>query len=254
MKKKNYLFLFVIFSFFIFSCQSINTEKDILGTPKYTVIFSFDDGPDENTTPLLLDVLAKYQIKAFFCLLGVNAEKYPGIVRRIYDEGHLFINHGYHDKWAVHMNNEEFRDNLIKCEEAVTNALGFYPHPKFFRPHGGFYKSFHRDIITDEGYILLPVNIRAYDAVSSASGKAATEREIINKTIKRNGGVILLHDARGGYQEKEEELKRNPLGPFNRSWIPETVENIIISLLDKGYILSNIDILEILGIESGKPE
>ncbi|WP_244163202.1 polysaccharide deacetylase family protein [Paenibacillus pectinilyticus] len=49
----------------------------------------FDDGPDPEFTPQLLDLLSKYQIKATFFVLGSKAEKYPDIILRIHHEGHL---------------------------------------------------------------------------------------------------------------------------------------------------------------------
>ena len=103
------------------------------------MILSFDDGPNvhRNTTSALLDVLKKYNIRAMFSLLGENAEQNPGLVRRIHEEGHIIINHGYCDKWVKNMGNAEFTENLKKGEEAIISALGKPVHPRLYRPHGG---------------------------------------------------------------------------------------------------------------------
>ena len=59
------------------------------------VAITFDDGPDPQWTPKILDVLKEKGVKATFFLIGVEAEKYPGIAKRIYDEGHEIGNHTF---------------------------------------------------------------------------------------------------------------------------------------------------------------
>jgi len=252
MHKRYFLYLLFIISYFLFliSCMSINTTREKLNIQETFVIFTFDDGPDEDTTPLLLDLLAKHEIKAFFCLLGLNAQNYPQIVKRIYNEGHLFINHGYSDKWNVNLNDEDFRNNLKLGEEAISSVLGFYPQPKLYRPHGGFYKRNQLKIIDDEGWIIVPANIRVYDAVSDSSKQKKVTQGIIELTIKNKGGIILLHDAREGHKQKEVELIQNPQGPFNRLWIVQSIDEIITSLLNEGFILHHSDLLQASGLKS----
>jgi len=235
MRVKFILCLFLLF--FLFSCRSIDSNRTELGIPKKTVFFTFDDGPDEHTTAKLLDVLGKYQIKALFCLLGENAQEYPELVRRINDEGHYIINHGYFDKWASKMNEDEFRNNLIRGEAAISSALGFEMNPKLYRPHGGFYSYRQGKICADEGYVIVPVTIRTFDAVLTAADKRRVVRETINMVLMRGGGMFLLHDAHGSRYRKTKGLEKNPNGFFNRSWIPDAVEEIITSLLERGFDL-----------------
>jgi peptidoglycan/xylan/chitin deacetylase (PgdA/CDA1 family) len=233
--KKIILFVILV-ALIVGSCRSITTfvPQDL---SKKKVFFSFDDGPNahEDTTARLLDVLQKYHIIAMFALLGKNVEQNPHLVRRIYDEGHIIVNHGYSGKWAIEMKDEEFRDNLFRGEAAIVTALGIVLQPKLYRPHGGFYSYQHEKIWREEGWELVGGNIRAYDAALSEAGKQKVIRSIINKTEKSGGGIILLHDAKDTYTRMEMELAKNPRGSYNRSWIPDTVEEIIIALLQKGY-------------------
>jgi poly-beta-1,6 N-acetyl-D-glucosamine synthase len=60
-----------------------------------TIALTIDDGPAEPYTSQVLDVLKKYNVKATFFLIGQNAERYPRLVRRIWDEGHEIGNHSY---------------------------------------------------------------------------------------------------------------------------------------------------------------
>jgi len=234
------LFLLLIL---LCSCRSINHSRAELNIPHSIVYFSFDDGPNgkDDTTARLLDVLKKYQIKAIFCLLGVNAERYPDLVKRIYDEGHCIVNHGYSSKWASRMNEDEFRNNLLRGEAAISAALGHDMSPKLYRPQGGFYTSAQKKIIRDEGYILVLNNVRVYDTIIDGTKQNKVARDIVRKVEKQGGGIILLHDAKNSYVQAEAWLAKNPNGVSNRSWIPDTVERIITALLDKGYILNSSD-------------
>jgi peptidoglycan/xylan/chitin deacetylase (PgdA/CDA1 family) len=238
----------LVLLFILFSCQSINSNRTALGIPSPLVYFSFDDGPDGqgDTTARLLDVLEKYQIRALFCLLGENAERYPDLVRRIHDEGHYIVNHGYSDKWACRMSEGEFRDNLIRGEAASSAALGFGMSPKLYRPHGGFYNSRQEKICIDEGYTIVLVTARVYDAVTPRAKRDKVVRQVVGKIRRQGGGIILLHDARGSHSSSETSLEKNPRGPFDRSWIPETVEEIITVLLDRGFIINSPDSLAII--------
>src|SRR5205085_7783062 len=59
----------------------------------HDVSLTFDDGPDPVWTPRILDILKAARIKAAFFLVGVNAERYPRLVKRIIQEGHEIGNH-----------------------------------------------------------------------------------------------------------------------------------------------------------------
>jgi len=235
------LLLFLLLS----SCQSINSNRTEMGIPPSVVYFSFDDGPDGDTTGLLLDVLQKYRIRALFFLLGENAEQYPELVRRIHDEGHYIASHGYSEKHAYRMSDDEFRDNLIRGEAAISGALGFAMNPKLYRPHGGFYNARQEKICVDEGYSIVPVTVRVYDAVVGAAERKKMVNKTINLVEKRGGGLILLHDGRDSYTRRKTELAKNPHGAFNRSWIPGAVEEIITALVDKGFNVDSSNILDL---------
>jgi peptidoglycan/xylan/chitin deacetylase (PgdA/CDA1 family) len=242
MKKKFWPWPLLLLFLFC-SCRTIDHHRTALNIPPSIVLFSFDDGPNAkgDTTPRLLDLLKKYQIKAIFCLLGENVERYPDLVRRIYDEGHWIINHGYSEKWASGMTPDEFRNNLVRGREAISAALGHDMYPKLYRPHGGFYNAAQEKIMRDEGYTLVFSNVRVYDAVLDGTKQDKVVKKVVRKIKKQSGGIILVHDARDSHSRMETQLVKNPHGVFDRSWIPETVEKIIQTLLDGGFILKGLD-------------
>jgi len=233
----------VLISVCLSSCKTMNitSTNEKVGLPPSKVVFTFDDGPNqhENTTERLLDVLNKYEVKGVFCLIGVNVENNPEIVRRIYNEGHIIVNHGYSDKIAYFMNDNEFRENLLQGERAITDALGFEISPKLYRPNGGIYNAAKNKMINEEGYVVVPYTTgNAMDPYTTYDKKGKLIKKIIEKIEKQNGGIILLHDGRDSHERNKKELQKKPNSAYNRSWIPEAVEEIIIALLDKRFILN----------------
>jgi peptidoglycan/xylan/chitin deacetylase (PgdA/CDA1 family) len=245
---KSCLFL-LIAGLAVSGCKTISHSGPEFALPPSTVVFSFDDGPNAhgNTTARLLDILKKYNIHAMFVLLGENAEQFPELVRRIYDEGHCLINHGYADRWASKMKEDEFWDNLIKGDAAISAALRLAQEedlrPKLYRPHGGFYNSKQEQICREAGYTIIPSDIRIYDAVMSGKKQDKAFRETVKKINKHNGGIVLLHDARGSHSQMDEKLRKKPNSAYNRSWVPDTVERIIITLLDQDYVFGSPDLV-----------
>jgi peptidoglycan/xylan/chitin deacetylase (PgdA/CDA1 family) len=173
-----------------------------------------------------------------FCLTGVNVENSPEIVRRMYDEGHIIVNHGYSDEITYFLDDDEFRENMLKGNRAITEVLGFEIQPKLYRPQGGIYTPAKQKIIDAEGYTVVPFTVNVMDPYATPDKKDKIIKNVIKKTEKQNGGIILLHDSRDSYELSTIELQKKPNGDYNRSWIPEAVEEIIVALLDKGFILN----------------
>ncbi|AIE79150.1 Peptidoglycan N-acetylglucosamine deacetylase [Bacillus cereus] len=102
---------------------------------KAEVALTFDDGPDLEFTPKILDKLKQYNVKATFFLLGENAEKFPNVVKRIANEGHIIGNHTFSHPNLAKVNDAEYRNQIIKTEEILNRLAGYAP--KFIRPPYG---------------------------------------------------------------------------------------------------------------------
>jgi peptidoglycan/xylan/chitin deacetylase (PgdA/CDA1 family) len=235
---------FLPFVLLISGCSTITRTREELLIPRDTVIFSFDDGPNahEDTTARLLDVLLKYDVRALFVLLGENVDRHPELTRRIRDEGHLIVNHGYSDKWAVFMGTEEFTRNLIRGEEALITVLGGESKTRLYRPQGGLYQKQQQKIWRERGYTLVSGTVRPCDAVKRKTDRVKIMKKTLNCIAKQGGGLILLHDSRDSHTRMEKYLVRDPEGEFNRSWVPEMVEEMIRTLIDRGYQVNGFDI------------
>jgi cellulose synthase/poly-beta-1,6-N-acetylglucosamine synthase-like glycosyltransferase/peptidoglycan/xylan/chitin deacetylase (PgdA/CDA1 family)/spore germination protein YaaH len=102
------------------------------GASKRQVAISFDDGPDPTYTPRILDILKKENAKAIFFVIGAQAEKFPELTRRIYDEGHEIGNHTFTHPDISNISNFLMRLELNSTERLFEARLGI--KPLFFRP------------------------------------------------------------------------------------------------------------------------
>ena len=80
--------------------------------PEKSLILTFDDGPDPQWTPKILDVLRVFHVPATFFVVGDQAEHYPSIVQQIAREGHLIGNHTYLHPDLTKISQERLRVEL----------------------------------------------------------------------------------------------------------------------------------------------
>ena len=103
--------------------------QEIVEDPNAPRIYlTFDDGPSQNSTPRILEILATYDLRATFFVLGYMAETYPDLIRAQSDAGHVIANHGYsHDYGVLYASTDSFMANIEQCESVLTGILGQQP-------------------------------------------------------------------------------------------------------------------------------
>jgi peptidoglycan/xylan/chitin deacetylase (PgdA/CDA1 family) len=112
------------------------TSGKSLSSDNNSIYLTYDDGPDPDATPDLLDLLDKNSAKATFFVIGNLAEKHPDIVKDIFDRGHTVANHSYnHSKFSKLSLDEQLKE-IEQTNEALFNITG--EHCKIFRPPQGF--------------------------------------------------------------------------------------------------------------------
>lgn len=185
--------------------------EDINTYDKSKVVFlTFDDGPSENVTPIILDVLDEYKIKATFFVLGCMCEKNPDVLKDIYSKGHSIGNHSYtHNFKKLYKDGESFLNELKSTEDTMKKSLGSEYSTRLFRFPGGSFESYKKqyiDILNEEGYVSVDWNAVTGDAeVVSPSHDKILER--MKATVKGKSNVILLmHDS----ATKQETAKALP--------------------------------------------
>ncbi len=146
---------------------------------------TFDDGPDPDLTPSVLDLLGERNVNALFFCAGIKAEKYPRLRERIISEGHKVGNHGYFhlDGWRTS------RKDYI---ENVERAAGLTSGNLFRPPYGRLKLSQYHDL--RGRYRIIGWDLMPYDFdINMGRGKML---EILEKKI-RPGSIVVLHDAVG---------------------------------------------------------
>ncbi|MDR0979590.1 MAG: polysaccharide deacetylase family protein [Candidatus Nomurabacteria bacterium] len=154
------------------------------GTTKY-VAFTFDDGPSAATTPRLLDILARENVKVTFFVLGSLAARNPQIVARQIAEGHAVGSHSWNHANLAQMSSASITADLTKTANAIKNAGGVAP--TLLRPP---YGSTSRTLQNTAAFplILWSVDTRDWESRNVNSVYNATVRSV------KNGSIVLFHD------------------------------------------------------------
>lgn len=153
------------------------------------IAITFDDGPSEFTLEVL-DLLKRHNAKATFFCIGKNVEKYPEIVKKIIEEGHLLGNHSYfHSKFFDFYNAKKITEEIQKTDELLEKYT--FKKINFFRPPYGVTTPSIRRALKITGHKVIGWNIRSLD------GGTKNQNLIFNRLVKRvsPGGIVLLHDT-----------------------------------------------------------
>jgi len=168
-------------------CKSDTQEKKLAIT--------FDDGPDSEITPQVLNILDEFNVKATFFCVGNQIEKNSEILKQIDAKGHLIGNHSYsHEFWFDLYSTNRMRKDIIKTNGLIFETV--QKNTKLFRPPYGITNPSLKKAIKDLDYITIGWSIRSLDTVSNT-----------NKTLNRikknlsSGDIILFHDNRAQIKE-----------------------------------------------------
>ncbi len=166
------------------------------------IYLTFDDGPNSVYTPVILDVLKKYDVKATFFVTSAGPDE---LIKREFDEGHAIgIHSSTHDYAKIYKSSEAFWSDMNVVKDRVYNLTG--KNPTLLRFPGGVSntvsKKYNKGIMTqlakeveDNGYAYFDWNL------SSGDAGGTTDPEVEFNNVKRDlrkdkGNVILMHDIK----------------------------------------------------------
>ncbi len=164
-----------------------------------TVALTFDDGPDPVQTPRILAMLAEYDVKATFCLVGVQVERHPEVVRQIAAAGHALCNHTWDHSLTIGRDEPEaIAADLARTNEAIRNAVPDAPVP-FFRAPGGRFSDRLVQVAYRDGMTSLHWAVDPRDWEHEPGSDATTHVQKIVTEVRasvRPGAIVLSHDFR----------------------------------------------------------
>ncbi len=149
------------------------------------IALTFDDGPHPYYTGQLLKGLREREVKVTFFITGQNVEKYPEIVAEMYGDGHLIGNHTYYHTQLTSRNAEDFKQELIRTNEAIKSVTG--EDTIFVRPpYGSWNKEFEEELN------MFPV-LWTVDPLDWCSDDVSCIVRSVTTKVEEND-IVLMHD------------------------------------------------------------
>lgn len=193
--------------------ETLNLKEDIINDYEDIIIkkgnddekmiaLTFDDGPDEDFTPQILDILKKYDVKATFFVVGEKVGWNPELLKREYEEGHEIGNHTFTHINVSKRGYEEIDKEINDTQKAIKNVIG--EEPKLFRPP---YRAISKDMCSivksKDMNIILWSNLDPRDW--SNPGVYYIVNTITSKV--ENGNIVLLHDYNNLRNSKSQTIQ-----------------------------------------------
>ena len=154
------------------------------------VVLTFDDGPDPEVTPRVLDLLDRHGARASFFCIGARARASPHLVRDIVRRGHSVENHtDRHPHHFAALPPGRLRREIAAAQATLAGLAG--TPPRFFRAPMGLRSPLLQPVLAGQGLRLVSWTRRALDGLRGDPRAAAAR-------LRRGlaaGDVLLLHDG-----------------------------------------------------------
>jgi peptidoglycan/xylan/chitin deacetylase (PgdA/CDA1 family) len=165
------------------------------------VALTFDDGPDPEYTPRILNILREKNVKATFFVIGKKAEKYPELLRQMETDGHIIANHSYSHHYLIALfSTFRLKKDLARCTEVISSVTG--KTPLFFRPPFGVTNPRYKAALKENGLQSIGWSLRSMD--TTADNKYQLIDSVISQ-LKRSD-IVLLHDRLAVTAEALEDI------------------------------------------------
>ena len=151
------------------------------------VALTFDDGPHPGRTGRILDLLARYSVKATFFILGCNAGYYPAPLPRMVSDGHEIEDHSFDHKTRG-KSVGELKESITKTADIIEGISG--RRPRYFRPPEGYCSAELTAALNELGYETVFWTVDSHDWTGKPAEQIA--RDVLASV--KDGDVLLFHD------------------------------------------------------------
>jgi len=147
------------------------------------IYLTFDDGPAPEVTPLVLDILDKYRLKATFFCVGENVQKYPELYAKILQRGHKTGNHTFNHLKGISVSSGKYMANVHQASEYIDSKL--------FRPPYGRITCRQKRLLQSRFQIIM------WDLLTCDYNRKLSPESILNniKRFTHNGSIVVFHDS-----------------------------------------------------------
>lgn len=182
-----------------------------LPTPDPAIYLTFDDGPDEDLTWQVLEILQKFQIPAVFFMNGKSIEDFGGELAKLDYRGHRLANHGYFHQPLSSLSADQVKAEMAKTDELIFEA--FVQRTNYFRPPYGLFGKGVEQALQSSGKSMVLWSLMGNEFKWPPD-------KVLQHLFKntRNGTIAVFHD-----------------NPLCRQTLPEVLPRYIDWALEKGY-------------------
>lgn len=195
-----------------------STTRDLpiydVQTEEQVISLSFDAAWGNEDTQILIDILAEYDIKATFFVVGEWVDRYPESVLALFEAGHEIQNHSDTHPHMTSLDYNGMVAEMNNCSDKIEAITGV--RPTLFRPPYGDYDDKLVGTLREQGYYCIQWNIDSLDWQDPAPS------EIVSRVLSKaqNGSIVLFHNAAVN--------------------TPEALPGVISGLIDQGFSFAKI--------------
>lgn len=160
------------------------------------VFLTFDDGPVPEATPMVLETLDKFDVKATFFMVGQNIERYPDLFHEVVERGHAVGNHTLHHLKGLTVSRKRYLQDVEECARLTGSKL--------FRPPHGIVTPGQLRALKKEYTVVM------YDLVTRDYSKHLNASQVVRNVQKfaRDGSIIVFHDSIKSLKATREALPK----------------------------------------------
>lgn len=170
-------------------------------TGRKTVYLTFDDGPHPLITPLVLDILKRYDAKATFFCLGENVKQYPATFEMIKNEGHAVGSHTFNHENGWKTKNDDYIKSFNGANELIHSNLFRPPYGKI--KYSQIKKLKTLNLNTDSTLYTFnsKLKIVAWTVIAYDFDRALSQRQVYKNVIRNanDGAIVTFHDSLKAY-------------------------------------------------------